>query len=70
LISRQEHEACEVLLACQGQLGLAPSGHVIGIHMVAALGLGAARGCDAALYCLWSRRVWSRRCVAASVSPE
>jgi len=33
-----------VLLACQGQLRLAPSGHVIGIDMDAALGLTAARG--------------------------
>jgi hypothetical protein len=44
LISRQEHEAWDVLLACQGQLRLAPSGHVIGIDMDAALKLGAARG--------------------------
>jgi hypothetical protein len=44
LISRQEHEAWEVLLACQGQLRLAPSGHVIGIDIDAALGLTAARG--------------------------
>ena len=28
LISRQEHEAWGVLLACRGQLRLAPSGHV------------------------------------------
>jgi hypothetical protein len=35
-----------VLLACQGQLRLAPSSHVIGIDMSAALSLGAARGCD------------------------
>jgi hypothetical protein len=34
-----------VLLACQGQLRLAPSGHVVGIDMGAALKLGAARGC-------------------------
>jgi hypothetical protein len=33
-----------VLLACQGQLRLAPSGHVIGIDMGAALKMGAARG--------------------------
>ena len=56
LISRQEHEAWDVLLACQGQMRLAPSGHVIGIDMDAALrdrrrpllqprgGLGAAAG--------------------------
>jgi hypothetical protein len=44
LISRQEHEAWDVLLSCLGQLRLAPSGHVIGIDMDAALKLGAARG--------------------------
>ena len=44
LISQQEHEAWEVLLACQGQVRLAPSGHVIGIDMDAALKIGAARG--------------------------
>ena len=49
MISRQEHEAWDVLLACQGQLRLAPSGHVIGIDMDAALKLGAARGCDLAV---------------------
>jgi hypothetical protein len=49
LISRQEHEAWDVLLACQGQLRLAPSGHVIGIDMDAALRLAAARGCDPAV---------------------
>jgi hypothetical protein len=38
-----------VLLACQGQLRLAPSGHVIGIDMNTALRLGAARGCDLAV---------------------
>jgi hypothetical protein len=46
LISRQEHEALDVLLASQGQLRLAPSGHVVGIDMSAALRLGAARGYD------------------------
>ena len=46
MISRQEHEAWEVLLACQGQLRLAPSGHVIGIDVDAALTLAAARGHD------------------------
>ncbi len=49
MISRQEHEAWDVLLACQGQLRLAPSGHVIGIDMSAALRLGAARGYDLAV---------------------
>jgi len=46
LISRQEHEAWEVLLACQGQLRLAPSGHVIGIDIDAALTIANARGYD------------------------
>jgi hypothetical protein len=49
LISRQEHEAWDVLLACQGQLRLTPSGRVIGIDMDAALGLATARGCDLAV---------------------
>jgi hypothetical protein len=49
LISHQEHEAWEVLLACQGQLRLAPSGHVVGIDMNTALRLGAARGCELAV---------------------
>ncbi len=33
-----------MLLACQGQLRLAPSGHLIGIDMNAGLKIGAARG--------------------------
>jgi hypothetical protein len=49
LISQQEHEAWDVLLACQGQLRLAPSGQMIGIDMDAALRLAAARGCDMAV---------------------
>ena len=49
MISRQEHEAWDVLLACQGQLRLAPSGHVIGIDMSSALKIGAARGSDLAV---------------------
>ena len=49
MISQQEHEAWDVLLACQGQLRLAPSGHVIGIDMDAALRLAAARGYDLAV---------------------
>jgi hypothetical protein len=48
LISRQEHEARDALLACQGQLRLAPSGHVIGIDMDTVLKIGAARGADLA----------------------
>jgi hypothetical protein len=46
LISQQEHEAWHVLLACQGQLRLAPSGHIVGIDVDAALTLAAARGHD------------------------
>jgi hypothetical protein len=49
LSSRQEHEAWDVLLACHGQLRLAPSGHVIGIDMDAGLKIGAARGYDLAV---------------------
>jgi len=48
LISRQEHEAWDVLLACQGQLRLAPTGHIVGIDMDAVLSLAAARGHDLA----------------------
>ena len=48
MISRQEHEAWDALLACQGQMRLAPSGHVIGIDMDAVLKIGAARGADLA----------------------
>jgi hypothetical protein len=49
LISRQEHEAWDALLACQGQLRLAPSGHVIGIDLDAALRIGVARSYDLAV---------------------
>jgi hypothetical protein len=49
LISRQEHEAWDVMLACQGQLRLAPRGHVVGIDMLAALQLAAARVYDLAV---------------------
>jgi hypothetical protein len=49
LITRQEHEAWDVLLACQGQLRLAPSGHVIGIDIEAAFQLAAARDYDLAV---------------------
>ena len=35
-----------MLLACQGQLRLAPSGHVIGADMDVALSLAGARACD------------------------
>ena len=51
MISRQEHEAWDVLLACQGQVRLAPSGHVIGINIQAALQLAAARGYGLAVLC-------------------
>jgi hypothetical protein len=46
LTSRQEHEAWDVLLACQGQLRLDPNGHVVGIDMGAALKIGGASGSD------------------------
>jgi hypothetical protein len=49
LISCQEHEAWEVLLDCQGQIRLTPSGHVIGIDMDAALKIGATRGYELAV---------------------
>jgi hypothetical protein len=49
LISRQEHETWDVLLACQGQLRLAPSGHAVGIDMDAAVTLAAARRYDLAV---------------------
>jgi hypothetical protein len=51
LISQHEHEAWDVLVACQGQVRLAPTGNVIGIDMDAALKIGAARGADLAV--LW-----------------
>jgi hypothetical protein len=49
LISRQEHEAWDILLACQGQVRLAPSGQVIGIDMDTALSLSNARGYEVAV---------------------
>jgi hypothetical protein len=49
LISQQEHEAWDVLLACQGQLRLAPNGQVIGTDVDAALKMAAARGSDLAV---------------------
>jgi hypothetical protein len=66
LISQQEHEAWDVLLACQGQLRLAPTGHVVGIDMDAALRIGAARCYLAVLSdcCRLPRLDWSRRCEA------
>jgi hypothetical protein len=38
-----------VLLACQGQLRLAPSGRMVGIDISVALKLGAARGSNLAV---------------------
>ena len=49
MIGQQEYEAWGVLLACQGQLRLAPSGQVVGIDFDSALRLAAARGCDLAV---------------------
>ena len=49
MISRQEHEVWDVLLACQRQLRLTPSGDVVGVDMNTALRIGAAHGCDLAV---------------------
>jgi hypothetical protein len=49
LISLQEHEAWDVLLACQGQLRIAPSGRVIGIDIDAGLKIATARVYDLAV---------------------
>jgi hypothetical protein len=71
LISQQEHEAWDVLLACQGQLRLAPTGQVIGTDVDAALKMAAARGSDLAVLSELlpgPRRVWSRRFVLARIS--
>jgi hypothetical protein len=45
-MNHQEHEAWDVLLACQGQLRSGSSGHVVGVDMYAALRIAAVRGCD------------------------
>jgi Phage tail tube protein len=50
LISHQEQVTWDMLLACQGQLRLAPSGQILGLDMDAALRIGAARGSDLALF--------------------
>ena len=49
MISRQEDDACDLLLACQAQLRLARTGHVIGIDMDTALSLASARRYDLAV---------------------
>jgi hypothetical protein len=49
LISGQEHEAWDVILACHGQLRMVSSGHVVGIDMDAAHKVGAARSYDMAV---------------------
>jgi hypothetical protein len=71
LISRQEHEAWEVLLACQGQLRLAPSGHIIGIDMDAVLRISAPRAVLTSLCCQnccrLRRRGRSRRCTLTQI---
>ncbi len=41
--SAEEHQAWDVLSACLGQLRFAPSGHVAGIDMNAALKIAEAR---------------------------
>jgi hypothetical protein len=48
LISQQEHEAWEMLLAREGQLRLAPRGLVIGIDMDAALSRALISASDVA----------------------
>jgi hypothetical protein len=70
--SRQEHEAWEVLLACQGQLRLAPNGHAIGIDMGAALRLAplaaiTSQRCRSC--CRPPKPAWSRP-LAADRSPS
>jgi hypothetical protein len=69
LISGQEHEAWDVLLGCQGQVRLAPTGHVVGIDMDAALKNGAARACDLAVLSELPapRPRWSRHCLSTEV---
>ena len=42
----EEHQAWDVIMACLGQLRLAPSGHVIGIDLGVAMTIAEARGCD------------------------
>jgi hypothetical protein len=50
LISQHEHKAWDVLLACQGQLRLAPNGQVIGFDMNAVMKTATARGHDLAIF--------------------
>ena len=38
-----------MLLACQGKVRLAPSGHMVGIDMNATLRMAEVRGCDLAV---------------------
>ncbi len=42
----EEHQTWDVLNACLGQLRFAPSGHVAGINMNAALKIAEVRGFD------------------------
>jgi hypothetical protein len=73
LISRHEHEAWDVLLACQGQVRLAPGCHVIGIEMSTALGFGAARWIDLAVLSELlpvEKQAWSRRWESIRLSPR
>jgi hypothetical protein len=72
LISRQEHEVWEVLLACQGQLRLGPSGHLVGIDMSAALKIAAARGCNLTVLSelLPAGRGWPSRALRAAGSRQ
>ena len=45
-MSDQEYQAWDVLMACLGQLRMAPSGYVLGIDMNVAIKIAEARGCD------------------------
>jgi Phage tail tube protein len=57
-------------VACQGQLRLAPSGHVVGIDISGVLKPGVPRGCDLAVLSELlpaPRPVWSRRFVSARI---
>ena len=65
-------QAWDILLACQGQLRPAPSGHVIGIDMDAALTLATARGHDLKVLSELlpaPRPVLSRRCAPTRADP-
>ena len=49
LVSDEEYQAWDVLMACLGQLRMAPSGHVLGIDITTALRIAEARRYDVAV---------------------